>query len=240
MPMELHDVVVVDAVRTAFGRAGEKGIFWKTRAEDLAVPLLKALIDRNPPLTPAMIEDSIWGVTTQVKEQGGTVGRIIPMLAGWGWEAPGCSIDRACASGLTAVGFGVTYIASGMADCLIAGGVEHMGHAPMGFMRDFHPRAEEVMGDASAFVMGKTAENIHDRYPEFTREMADAYALHSQLKADRAIKAGKMKDMIVPIEVELADGTRTVAKKDEQPRPQSTMEALARLKTPFREIGGRV
>jgi len=233
----LNSVVVVDAVRTAFGKAGEKGIFWKTRAEDLSVPLLHALVERNSPVEPAMVEDIIWGATTQIKEQGGTIGRVISMLAGWGQEIPGCSIDRMCASGLTAIGFGVSYIATGMADCLIAGGVEHMGHLPMGFMRDPHPRAEEVMGGPSAFNMGMTAENIHDRFPEFTKEMADRYALESQRKADRAIKAGKMKDMIIPIEVELADGTRIIADKDQQPRPDTTMEALATLKTPFRENG---
>jgi acetyl-CoA acyltransferase len=234
---ELDDVVVVDAVRTAFGRAGEKGIFWNTRAEDLVVPLLKALMERNPEVSPDMIEDNIWGVTNQVKEQGGTLGRLVTMLADWGYEIPGCSIDRMCAGGLTAIGYGVTYIASGMADCLIAGGVEHMGHLPMGFMRDPHPRAEEAMGGPSAFNMGMTAENIHDRFPEFTREMADAYAVESQRKADQAIKAGKMKDMIIPIEVELADGTRIVADKDQQPRPDTTMNGLRNLKTPFRENG---
>ena len=148
--MLINEVVLVDVVRTAFGRAGEKGIFWKTRAEDLAVPLLKALIYRNPGLTPDMVEDSIWGVTNQVKEQAGTLGRMITMLADWGWEIPGCSIDRMCASGLTAIGFAATTIASGMADCLIAGGVEHMGHFPMGVMRDPHPRAEELLGQQVA------------------------------------------------------------------------------------------
>jgi acetyl-CoA acyltransferase len=237
MCAELRDVVVVDAVRTAFGRAGEKGIFWKTRAEDLCVPLVKSLFERNPSLKPQMIEDSIWGVTNQMKEQGGTLGRMVPMLADLGWEIPGCSIDRMCASGLTGIGFGVTYIASGMADCLLCGGVEHMGHLPMGFMRDPHPRAEEVMGDSSAFNMGMTAENIHDRFPEFTRGMADSYALASQCKADRAIKAGRMQDMVVPIEVEMEDGTRMLVERDQQPRPETTMEGLAKLKTPFRENG---
>jgi acetyl-CoA acyltransferase len=184
-----------------------------------------------------MIEDSIWGVTNQMKEQGGTLGRMVPMLADLGWEIPGCSIDRMCASGLTGIGFGVTYIASGMADCLLCGGVEHMGHLPMGFMRDPHPRAEEVMGDSSAFNMGMTAENIHDRFPEFTRGMADSYALASQCKADRAIKAGRMQDMVVPIEVEMEDGTRMLVERDQQPRPETTMEGLAKLKTPFRENG---
>jgi acetyl-CoA acyltransferase len=126
-----------------------------------------------------------------------------------------------------------------MADTLICGGVEHMGHLPMGFMRDPHPRAEEVMGDASAFNMGMTAENIHDRFPKFTKQMADAYSVECQRKADEAIKAGKMKDMIIPIPVELEDGTRMIADKDQQPRAGTNMESLATLKTPFRE-GGRV
>jgi acetyl-CoA acyltransferase len=235
--MQFNEVVVVDAVRTAFGRAGEKGIFWKTRGEDLAVPLLKSLIQRNPPVTPRMIEDSVWGVTNQVKELASTLGRMITMLADWGWEIPGCSIDRMCASGLTAIGFGATYIASGMADCIIAGGVEHLGHVPMGFMRDHHPRTVEVMGDPSALVMGQTAENIHDRFSEFTKEMADAYAVESQRKAHEAITSGKMKDMIIPIEVEMADGSRIMADKDQQPRPGTTLEALAGLKPVFQENG---
>ncbi len=237
MSRRSREVFVIDAVRTPFGRAGEKGIFWRTRAEDLCVPLVKALLDRNPAVKHSMIEDSLWGVTNQAKEQGGTLGRMVPMLADLGWEIPGCSIDRMCAGGLTAIGFGVSYIASGMADCLIAGGVEHMGHLPMGFMRDPHPRAEEVMGDSSAFNMGMTAENIHDKFPEITKEMADAYALDCQQKADKAIKTGKMKDMVVPIEVELEDGTRIIVDKDQQPRPETSMEALAKLRTPFRENG---
>lgn len=237
MGRELKEVVVVDAVRTAFGRAGEKGIFWKTRADDLVIPLLKALIERNPQVTVDMIEDNIWGATNQVKEQGGTLGRMVPMLADLGYEIPGCTVDRMCAGGLTAVVFGVNYIASGMADCLITGGVEHMGHLPMGFMRDPHPRAEEVMGGPSAFAMGMTAENIHDRFPEFTKEMADKYTVECQRKADEAIQAGKMKDMIIPIEVELEDGTQMIADKDQPPRPGTTIEGLGNLKTPFRENG---
>jgi acetyl-CoA acyltransferase len=237
MSRNLNEVVVVDAVRTAYGRAGEKGIFWKTRAEDLVVPLLKAMMERNPGLIPDMIEDNIWGVTNQVKEQGGTLGRLVSMLAGWGHGVPGCSIDRMCASGLTAVGFAASHIASGMADCLIAGGVEHMGHLPMGFMRDPHPKAEEAMGGPSAFNMGMTAENIHKRFPEFTKEMADKYAMESQQKAEAAINDGKMRDMIIPIEVELEDGTMIVADKDQHPRPGTNMEALATLKTPFKENG---
>jgi acetyl-CoA acyltransferase len=107
----------------------------------------------------------------------------------------------------------------------------------MGFMRDHHPRAIEVMGGESALVMGQTAENIHDRFPEFTKEMADAYAVESQKKAHEAITSGKMKNMIIPIEVELADGSRIMAHADQHPRPGTTMEALSNLKPAFRENG---
>jgi acetyl-CoA acyltransferase len=186
------------------------------------------------------VEDSIWGVTNQVKEQGGTIGRMIPILAGWGWEIPGCSIDRMCASGLTAVGFAASHITCGMADCLLAGGVEHMGHLPMGFMRDPHPMAEEMLGGPSAFNMGMTAENIHDRFPEFTRQMADEYAWQCQVKTAEAIKSGKMDEMIIPVEAVDADGSRISIDKDQHPRPDTTLEGLAKLKTPFREQGGRV
>ncbi|MDL2330358.1 acetyl-CoA C-acyltransferase, partial [Desulfosarcina sp. OttesenSCG-928-A07] len=208
MSPSLHEVVVVDVARTAFGRAGEKGIFWNTRAEDLSVAVLQALMARNAPLSPDMVEDVIWGATNQIGEQGGTIGRMVSLLADWGWDIPGCSLDRMCASGLTAVSFAAATIATGMADCLVAGGVEHMGHLPMGYMRNKHPRAEAVMGDESAFNMGMTAENIHDRCPDLTRQMADAYAVASQEKADQAIRAGKMKSMLIPMEVELPDGAR--------------------------------
>ena len=242
MTKEINEVVVVDAVRTAFGRAGEKGIFWKKRADDLCIALFSALFKRNPKLKPEMIEDSIWGCTNQLKETGGTIGRMIPILSlqKEGWQIPGVSVDRMCAGGLTAVGFGVSYIATGMADCIVAGGVEHMGHLPMGIMREPHPTAVEAMGDESALSMGMTAENIHDKWPEFTKEMADAYAVASQKKAHEAIQAGKMKDMIIPIETELADGTKMIADKDQGPRPSTSMEGLQDLKTPFREEGGRV
>ncbi|MBU3917399.1 thiolase family protein [bacterium] len=239
MAGELSEVVVIDVVRTAFGRAGEKGIFWKTRADDLGVALVKSLLSRNPKVKPSMIEDSIWGCTNQLKEAGGTIGRMIPILAlsKDGWQIPGTSIDRMCAGGLTAVGFGLTTIASGMADCVIAGGVEHLGHMPMGLMRENHPDVENALGDASALSMGKTAENIHDQFPEFDKERADLYAVNSQKKADQAIQAGKMKNMIVPLEVELEDGSKMIADRDQGPRPNTSMEGLASLKTPFRENG---
>jgi acetyl-CoA acyltransferase len=201
------------------------------------IAVIKSLLERNPQITHDMIDDSIWGATCQVKEQGGTLGRVVTMLAGMGYEVPGCSVDRMCASGLTAMGFGITYIAAGMADCILAGGVEHMGHLPMGFMRDLHPRAEEALGGPSAFNMGVTAENIHRRFPEFTKEMADRYACESQRKAADAISAGKMDSTIAPVELHLPDGSRSLVTKDEHPRPGTTIEQLGKLKTPFAENG---
>ncbi|MEW5733589.1 MAG: thiolase family protein [Thermodesulfobacteriota bacterium] len=235
--MKPNNVVVIDAVRTAFGRSGEKGLFWNVRSDDLCVALIRALLARNPKVAPDMIEESIWGVTNQVKEQGGTLGRMVPMLAGLGWTIPGCSLDRMCAGGLTAVGYACAAIASGVHDCVLAGGTEHLGHVPMGFMRDNHPRAAQVMGGESALSMGLTAENLHERFPELTKEMADRYAAESQRKAADAIAAGKMKDMIIPVEAIQADGTVIRADRDQQPRPGTTVEALAGLRTPFRENG---
>jgi acetyl-CoA acyltransferase len=235
----LQKVVVIDAVRTAFGRAGEKGIFWKTRADDLCLPLFKALFERNPSLKPEMVEDSIWGCTNQLKETGGTIGRMIPILSLGepGWRIPGVSVDRMCAGGLTAIGFGITTIAAGMADCVIAGGVEHMGHLPMGILREPHPDSIAAMGGSSAFSMGETAENIHQKYPEFTKQAADAYAVKSQQKADRAIRAGKMKPMIIPVKGVRPDGSEGLVDQDQGPRPTTTLAGLADLKTPFKEHG---
>lgn len=237
MERKLRDVVVVDAVRTPFGKAGEKGVFWNTRADDLVISLLRALIRRNSPIKPEYVEDSIWGVTNQIGEQGGTLGRMVTMLADWGWSVPGCSVDRMCASGLTTVTFGATYIATGMADCIVAGGVEHMGHLPMGYMRDPHPRSEEVMGGASAFVMGETAENLHEICPDITRELCDEYSYRSHMKAVKAIREGKMKNMIIPVEAKQPDGSIKIAEEDEHPRADTSIEALANLKPRFRENG---
>lgn len=238
MNRQLNSVVVVDSVRTPFGRAGDKGIFWNTRAEDLAIAVFNALLERNN-LDPEIIDDSIWGVTNQVKEQGGTLGRMVPILALGqnGWGIPGCSVDRMCAGSLTTVGFAYGIIASHQGDCIIAGGVEHMGHLPMGFMRDNHPNAVSALGDETALYMGQTAENIHDRYSQFTRELADKYAYLSQKKAKDAIWAGKMEDMIVPMEVVLSDGTKKIIKEDQTPRPYTTIEGLSELKPVFREDG---
>ncbi len=237
--MNTRDVVLVDACRTAFGKAGEKGFFWHTRADDMVVKVIRELLRRNPQVRPEMVEENIWGATTQEKDQGLTLGRTSAILAGLPVETAGCSVDRMCAGGMTAVTTAASEIALGACDIAIAGGVEHMGHHPMGATADPNPRfLAEKLVDPSALVMGSTAENLHDLYPEITKEMADEYAMWSQKKAAKAMAEGKIQRMLVPMTVYTKEGW-VVADRDQQPRPDTTMEGLKGLRTPFR-IQGKV
>lgn len=239
MARELNEVYLVDAVRTAFGRAGQKGVFWLTRADDMVVKIIRTLIERNPEVPVERIDDNVWGATTQMGDQGITMGRTTVVLSGLPSSVAGVSVDRMCAGGMTAACFGASEIAIGAADLIIAGGVEHMGHHPMAQGADPNPRfVSEKLVDPSALNMGVTAENLHDMYPDITKEMCDEYALLCQQKAKKAYDEGKIQRMIVPMTVWTEAGWK-VADTDEQPRPQTTMEGLADLKTPFR-VKGRV
>ena len=237
--MKGRDVVLVDACRTAYGKAGDKGIFWNTRADDMVVKVIRELLRRNPEVKPEMVEENVWGATTQEKDQGLTLGRTAAILAGLPVEASGCSVDRMCAGGMTAVTTAASEIALGACDVAVAGGVEHMGHHPMGATADPNPRfLSEKIVDISALVMGATAENLHDMFPEISKEEADEYALLSQQKAARALAEGKIAKMIVPMTVYSKEGWK-VADSDQQPRPETTMDGLSTLRTPFR-IQGKV
>jgi acetyl-CoA acyltransferase len=177
--------------------------------------------------------------TAQVGDQGLTLGRDVALLAGLPQSVPGFAVDRMCAGALTAVTAGAGEIAMGAADLVLAGGIEHMGHHPMGEDVDFNPRfVAERLVDTSAVTMGATAENLHDRFPQLTKEAADAFALRSQQRAAAAWQNGVMRETVVPMSVFTDDGWR-VAERDEFLRPDTTMEALAELPTPFR-AGGRV
>ena len=232
-----RDVVYVDGVRTAFGRAGESGLFWQTRADDMLVKLVRELLRRNPGLPPERIDDVVLAATSQVGDQGLTLGREVALLAGLPASVPGFAVDRMCAGALTATTAGAGEIAMGAADVVLVGGVEHMGHHPMGANVDFNPRfvAERIV-DESAAVMGQTAENLHDAFPHLTKEDADAYAVASQQKAGRAWDDGVMDEIVVPMSV-FTDAGWTVAARDEFLRPETTPEALAALRTPFRASG---
>jgi acetyl-CoA acyltransferase len=236
---ERREVFFVDGVRTAFGRAGPKGQFWRTRADDMAVKAVRELLRRNPAVPPERIGDVVLAATAQVGDQGLTLGRDVALLAGIPETVPGFSLDRMCAGSLTAVTAAAGEIALGAADLAVAGGVEHMGHHPMGEEVDFNPRfVSERLIDQSAAVMGKTAENLHDRLPGITRERADAFALQSQQRAADAWANGLMRETVVPMAVFTDDGWR-VAEHDEFLRPDTTLEGLAALKPAFRP-GGRV
>lgn len=239
MPRELREVVYVDGLRTAFGRAGPKGVFWRTRADDMAVKVVRELLRRNSALPPERIGDVIFAATAQVGDQGLTMGRDVALLAGLPHTVPGFAIDRMCAGALTAVTAGAGEIALGAADVVLAGGVEHMGHHPMGEDVDFNPRflAERLI-DPSAVTMGSTAENLHDRFPQLTKEDADTFAVRSQRRAAAAWQNGVMRETVVPMSVFGDEGWR-VADRDEFLRPDTSMEGLAELPTPFRP-GGRV
>ena len=237
LPRPLREVVYVDGVRTAFGKATPDGLFAKTRADDMVVKLVRELLRRQPSLPPERIGDVIVAATAQVGDQGLTLGRDVALLAGLPDSVPGFALDRMCAGALTATTTGAGEIAMGACDVVVAGGVEHMGHHPMGAEVDFNPRfiAERLI-DESAAVMGQTAENLHDVFPEITRERADAYAIASQRKAAAAWDAGVMSDIVVPMSV-FTDGGWTVADRDEFLRPETALEALATLRTPFRASG---
>jgi len=236
---ELREVYYVDGVRTAFGRAGPKGVFWRTRADDMGVKVVRELLRRNPTLPPERIDDVVMAATAQVGDQGLTLGRDVALLAGLPQSVPGFAVDRMCAGALTAVTAGAGEIAMGAADLILAGGIEHMGHHPMGEDVDFNPRfVAERLVDTSAVTMGATAENLHDRFPQLTKEAADAFALRSQQRAAAAWQNGVMRETVVPMSVFTDEGWR-VAERDEFLRPDTTMEALAELPTPFR-AGGRV
>src|SRR5947209_9127286 len=236
---EAREVFFVDGVRTAFGKAGPKGQFWRTRADDMAVKAVRELLRRNPNVPPERIGDVILAATAQVGDQGLTLGRDVALLAGIPDSVPGFAVDRMCAGALTAVTAAAGEIALGAVDVALAGGIEHMGHHPMGADVDFNPRfVSERLIDESAASMGQTAENLHDRFPEITKERADAFALQSQQRAAAAWANGVMKETVVPMAVFTDDGW-TAADRDEFLRPDTTLDGLAALRPAFR-VGGRV
>jgi acetyl-CoA acyltransferase len=236
---ERREVVFVDGVRTPFGRAGAKGAYWRTRADDMGVKAVRELLRRNPSLEPERIGDVVFAATAQVGDQGLTLGRDVALLSGIPQTVPGLALDRMCAGALTAVTVGAGEIAAGAADVVLCGGVEHMGHHPMGAEVDFNPRfVSERLIDESAAVMGQTAENLHDVYPELTKADADAFAVRSQQRAAAAWQDGVMRETVVPMAVFSDDGWG-VADRDEFLRPDTTLDGLAALTPPFRP-GGRV
>jgi acetyl-CoA acyltransferase len=236
----LRDVVFVEGVRTPFGKARPDGLYAETRADDLVVKAVRELLRRHPELPGERVDEVAIAATTQQGDQGLTLGRTVGMLAGLPQTVPGFAIDRMCAGAMTAVTTTAAGIATGSADVVVAGGVEHMGRHPMGFDADPNPRfLSERLVDPEALNMGVTAENLHDKFPHLTKERADAYAVNSQAKYAKALANGDVGPELVPVAVRSAEQGWGLATADELPRPTTTVEGIAHLKTPFRP-GGRV
>jgi acetyl-CoA acyltransferase len=229
-------VVLVDAVRTPFGKAGS--MYSGTRADDLMVRAMRGLLERNPKVTPDAIEDVAIAAATQTGDQGMNLGRSVSLLAGLPNTVPGYSVDRWCAGAMTAMTSLAGAIAIGSIDIAIAGGVEHMGNHPIGEGIDPNPRflAERIV-EQDALAMGATAERLHDRFPHLTKERADRYAYNSQMKTAAAYAAGKIQRDLIPTAARIPEMGWGIASVDEPPRPTTTMEGLATLKTPFRPAG---
>jgi|UniRef100_UPI00404A0355 acetyl-CoA acyltransferase len=236
MSQSLRSVVLVDAVRTPFGKAGS--MYSGTRADDLMVRAMRGLLERNPKVSPDAIEDVAIAAATQTGDQGMNLGRSASLLAGLPVTVPGYSVDRWCAGAMTSMTTLAGAIAFGSIDIAIAGGVEHMGNHPIGDGLDPNPRflAERIV-EQDALAMGATAERLHDRFPQLTKERADRYAYNSQMKTAAAYAAGKIQRDLIPTAARIPEMGWGIATVDEPPRPTTTMEGLATLKTPFRPAG---
>ena len=233
----MQNTYFVDGVRTPFGKAGEKGVYWNTRADDLVVKAMIGLLDRNKSVPKEAIDDVAIAATTQVGDQGLTIGRTAAILAGLPNTVPGFAVDRMCAGAMTAVTMTGSAIGIGAYDLVLAGGVEHMGRHPMGFDADPNPRfVAEKLVNPDALNMGNTAEKIHDRFPVLTKERADAYAVQSQKRAAAAYEKNYIQQDLVSVSATTPEGLKVVD-RDELLRPESTVEGMKDLKTPFRANG---
>ena len=226
----MREVVIVDGVRTPIGRAGRDQAYYKDiRADELGVICVKRLLERNPALNPAEIEDVIWGCANQSGEQSLNIGRMIGLLSGLPVEVAGTTIDRQCGSSLQAVNFAAQAIMAGAGEIAIAGGVEHMTRIPMGSGVNPNPRLLEMF-PPDMFLMGMTAERLAGMY-KITRAASDEFALRSNQRAVAARE--RFKHEIVP--VQLPNGQ--VAELDQGPRAETTLEKLAALKPSFNPEG---
>ncbi|HZE40182.1 MAG TPA: thiolase family protein [Stackebrandtia sp.] len=233
MSRTVREVVFVDGVRTPFGKAG--GMYSETRADDLVIRCIRQLLRRNPGLPPERVEEVAIAATTQIGDQGLTLGRTAALLSGLPKTVPGYSIDRMCAGAMTAVTSVASGIGFGAFDVAIAGGVEHMGRHPMGEGVDPNPRIlSEKLVDPSALVMGQTAENLHDRFGDISKQRADAFALASQQRYAKHID--DIAADLVTMNTRSVDEGWGLAVTDEPPR-ETSMDKLAGLKTPFRPHG---
>jgi 3-oxoadipyl-CoA thiolase len=256
----MHEVVIIDALRTAVGRHG--GTLSAVRPDDLCAIPIKAIVERTG-IDPAIVEEVYMGCANQAGEDNRDVARMALLLAGFPQHVAGVTFNRLCASGLTAINHAARAIRVGEGDVYIAGGVENMSRSPWSLpkqSRAFEPGHVTAYDTTLGWrypnprleamfpleAMGETAENIYEMYPHLTREKQDAFALESHRRAVEAINAGRFKDQIVPVEVPQRKGDPLIFDTDEHPRYKvvdgeyvldTSLEALARLRPYFREGG---
>lgn len=248
--MATRDVFLCDAVRTPIGRYN--GALAKVRTDDLAAVPLKALIARNPKVDWEKIDDVFFGCANQAGEDNRNVARMALLLAGLPQSIPGVTLNRLCASGLDAVGTAARAIRAGEMEFAIAGGVESMTRAPFvqGKAQEAFSRTVEIYDTTIGWrfinplmkqqygvdAMPETGENVAEEF-QISRADQDAFAIRSQQRAGKAIAAGYFAQEIVPVEIAGRKGETVKVDKDEHPRPDTTLEQLTKLKTPFRNPG---
>jgi len=248
----MTEAFICDAIRTPIGRYG--GALSSVRTDDLAAIPIRALMSRNAAVDWAALDDVVYGCANQAGEDNRNVARMAVLLSGLPVSVPGVTLNRLCGSGLDAVAFAARMIKSGEADLVIAGGVESMSRAPFVLSKSDTPFARDVqMFDTTIgwrFVnpllkkqygidsMPETGENVAEQF-RISRADQDAFALRSQQRALRAQSKGVLAEEITPVTIPARKGEPVVVTKDEHPRDTS-LEALAKLGTPFRANGGTV
>ena len=230
MSLNPNDVVIVDAVRTPMGKS-KGGSFRNVRAEALSARVMNGLLERNPNVNPAEIEDVIWGCVNQTKEQGFNIGRNAAVLAGLPHSVAAQTLNRLCGSSMAALHTAAQAIMSGNGDLFMVGGVEHMGHLDIMHGVDINPEMSKQVAKA-AMMMGLTAEML-GKMNMVSREEQDAFGARSHRLADEARREGRFDNEIVAVEGHDANGFKILLEQDEVIRPETTVEALAALKPVF-------
>jgi acetyl-CoA acyltransferase len=246
----MKDAYLVSGVRTAIGNFA--GTLASVRADDLAAHVLKGLLEKNPSLDPAAIEDVLLGCANQAGEDNRNVARMAVLLAGYPLSVPGETINRLCASGLSASAAASRIIKTGEADIIVAGGVENMTRGPWVMSKTSTPYGRDAQLFDSSFgwrfvnplmkekfgveAMGETAENLAVR-DTISREDQDQFALWSQQKAKKAEESGRFEKEIIPIAIPVRKGDALIFSKDEFAKPNTTFEGLAKLRPAFNKQG---
>lgn len=246
----MRQAVIVECLRTPIGR--HRGALAPIRPDDLAAIVIREVVARSG-IDPTLIDECYWGAANQAGEDNRNAARMAVLLAGLPDSVPGTTVNRLCASGLEAVAIAARMIESGHGDVMLAGGAESMTRAPLVLPKpeESYVRGNQTMYDTTLgwrmtnpkmaamhqpFSMGETAENVAEKY-KISREDQDAFAFQSQMRCKAAMQDGRQAEEIIAVEIDLGRGKKVTVDKDEHPRPETTMEDLAKLRPAFREGG---